>query len=73
MATYGDQDIVCPYYKAFLKQQIKCEGLFKSSSLSQSFQNIKNAKDWKKNFCESFNYKNCVIAKMLDEKYEKRA
>lgn len=37
MATYGDQDIVCPYYKAFVKQQIKCEGLFKSSSLSQSF------------------------------------
>lgn len=73
MATYGDQDIICPFYKSFAKQNIKCEGLFKRSSISLSTQDINSIKDWKKNFCESINYTNCPIAKMLTEKYEKRA
>lgn len=46
---------------------IKCEGLYQSSCITQSFVRACMRENHRQRYCASFDWENCPIAKMLNE------
>ena len=66
------QDVLvkCPYYKGEDKQEIICEGVQKDSAIHLTFDTPANLRDYKKRFCKGWCFNRCLIADMLNRKYE---
>lgn len=59
----------CPFYKAEDKNIIYCEGVQDNSSIHNAFPG--NAAPWKEKYCRSSTgWPRCMIARMLEQKYE---
>ena len=50
-----------------MSKSIKCEGLYKNSSIIVEFSDENARKEHKRGYCASFCYKNCPIAIMLNK------
>ena len=59
----------CPFYKDERRRQIICEGLTPGGSLRLCFAGDRATKDHKLRRCRR-DWESCLIARMLDGKYE---
>ena len=68
------QDVLvsCPYYKGEEKQKIFCEGVLEGSAIHLAFDTNPNLKDHKNRFCKKC-WEQCLLADMLNRKYDYRA
>lgn len=64
-----DAYVVCPYYKRNERQEIHCEGVREGSSLHLTFSTPQDLLDYRKQFCRGC-WKKCLIAEMLNRKWE---
>ena len=64
-----DAFVKCPYYKGEEKQMIFCEGVQEGSALHLAFNTSTNLKDYKNRFCKEC-YNRCLVAEMLNRKYD---
>lgn len=61
----------CPFYLGEHHQQIYCEGIKKGTTIHVAFGSATKYREHKDSFCCAFdNYKNCLIAKALNSKYD---
>jgi hypothetical protein len=69
MEEYKLRDVKCPFYlsKQGEPKIIKCEGLIKNSSTHIVFRGYKDP--YLKQFCCN-HFRECVVYKMLDSKYD---
>lgn len=68
MATYGNENIVCPFFKDMAKNEIKCEGIISCSAIN-TWENPKNKKEHQEQYCNTFRYSGCSLARELLKKY----
>ena len=66
---YRDPYVQCPFYDVEEKQKVICEGVPGSARLHVTFQTDGQKKCYKGRLCKS-DWKSCMIARMLEEKYE---
>lgn len=59
IADYGSQDVLCPFYIGEEQNELRCEGGVTESAI-QFFKSISQKMQYKKTYCNSFNYKNCL-------------
>ena len=64
-----DEHAKCPYYRKDTVQAVHCEGVGEGIGLRLGFQNKTDHKEYKTCFCRD-NWKDCMIAKMLNRKYD---
>ena len=66
------QDVLvkCPYYKGEEKQVIFCEGVQEGSAIHMAFDTPTNLRDYKKQCCKDWGYDRCLVAGMLNKKYD---
>lgn len=64
-----DELVQCPYYRKDGVQSIHCEGVEDGCGLHLGFGNKNQLKDYKKKLCRD-NWKGCMVAKMLNLKYD---
>ena len=63
--TYAE----CPYYKRDGRQSVHCEGIVDGTGLRLGFGNKGNLENYKNTFCRR-NWTGCMLAKMLNVKYD---
>lgn len=63
---YFSLKAICPHYKSEERQIIYCSGIQKDTALHIAFAYPSDRVEYKEKYCES-NYKNCRLAKMLEE------
>ena len=63
------KDVVCPYYKYEAQQMIYCEGVEDKTALHLAFDSKQGKKDYMKFHCREC-WKRCLIAQMLNRKYD---
>lgn len=63
------KDVVCPYYKYEAPQMIYCEGVDDTTALHLAFPAKDGLKSYMKAKCRC-NWKECMIAQMLNRKYD---
>ncbi len=61
---------ICPYYHGELGEKIYCEGLRDGASSIQVFDGEARAAEYRKRFCYTFRYPQCLHAGGLEEKHE---
>ena len=64
-----DALIQCPYYKDEAGTAIRCEGVEDGTGLHLGFSSRYKRRDYKARFCRNC-WKKCMIAKMLNLKYD---
>lgn len=64
-----DEHVLCPYYKRDTQQSIHCEGVQPGSGLRLGFKSQKKLKLYKQRLCRR-EWAQCMIAKMLNRKYD---
>ena len=64
-----DADVGCPYYNYETKQAVHCEGVQDGIGLRLGFISKPIMNDYKSCFCKG-QWKGCMIAKMLNAKYD---
>lgn len=70
MAEHDAKFVVCPYYHRSESNFIRCEGVNDDSTIKIVYEDSNKAKAYKKQFCKSMrNYKNCMVCRMLNQKY----
>lgn len=69
-----DAYVGCPYYKrdGKDKREIICEGVQDGATSHQAFGNILDLEEYKWQFCKG-DYNKCLIAQMLNRKYDYEA
>lgn len=72
MTSLISRFIQCPYYHTDDKQQIICEGVERNTTIHLSFCSSNRCRDYKIEYCgdPNMNYRSCMLAKMLESKYE---
>lgn len=67
---------ICPFYKCEDESGIVCEGIVPHTSI-KVIQNKPHNKaykrQYKETYCDTFQYGECPIATVLNQKYEKKA
>ena len=63
-------DVGCPFYHDYVSHELRCEGVKDNSSIHLAFGSPTDRRDYMHEYCYT-NYKNCKVARMLYEKYEK--
>lgn len=66
--TYGEENVVCPFFKDWTSRTIRCENIF-SIAVINDFESVSLKREHQERYCCTFNYKKCLLAKMLLEKY----
>ena len=68
----GNEDrlVKCPYYKMHERHVVKCEGFEKGMVLHAAFSSYSQMVEWKDRYCRKMCYRQCPVAKALDEKYD---
>ena len=71
MANYkGGANTICPFYERETDRSITCEGLRENSVLTMRFPARKDKSAWQEDFCMTFAYRRCPLARACYEKYE---
>lgn len=70
MSNYLSMYVECPFFHDYVSQELRCEGVKENSSTHIAFSSPAERRDYMHQFCYN-NYKNCRVARMLYEKYEK--
>ena len=68
MPVYGSQDVICPFFKDMTSRTIRCENVF-SISVTNDFESVSLKCEHQERYCCTFNYRKCLLARMLFEKY----
>ena len=63
------KDVVCPYYKHEAPQMIYCEGVDDGTVLHLAFEAKQNKLSYLESNCCGL-WKGCIIAQMLNRKYD---
>lgn len=63
------KDVVCPYYKYEAPQMVYCEGVEDNTALHLAFATKRVKKSYMDAKCRQC-WKGCMIAKMLNQKYD---
>ena len=66
---HEDHLVQCPYYKTNTSQVIYCEGLEDGMVLHLAFATHAQLIDYKGRFCRRNCYKQCPLAKILNQKW----
>ncbi len=66
--NWGDESVICPFFKDMTSRTIRCENVF-SISITNDFESVSLKREHQERYCCTFNYKKCLLAKMLSEKY----
>lgn len=66
--NWGDEAVICPFFKDMTSEAIRCENVF-SCSVINDFGSKNLKREHAERYCCTFNYKKCLLAKMLLEKY----
>lgn len=64
-----DELVQCPYYKKDAQQAVHCEGVEDGCGLNLGFASRQRLREYKSQFCRH-DWKNCMIAQMLNRKYD---
>ena len=64
--------VKCPYYHREEKQKIFCEGVQKGTSIHLAFDSNAKLKGYKDCYCKK-DYNKCLLAQMLNRKWEYEA
>lgn len=64
-------DAKCPFYHKEDHRKLFCEGVEQGTAIQLTFDTNLHYGDYKSEFCCSYAWESCKIAKMLAEKYEK--
>ncbi len=70
MKNRVDPMVKCPFYKFEERSTVTCEGVQEGSNIRISFASPTDRKDYEREMCCK-NYKRCIWAKALLDKYEK--
>lgn len=75
MNSYGDADVLCPFFISSDDVSIKCEGLEANMVTKHVFRTDKGnfLRDKKNEYMDRFckcDYKECMMCQMLTKKYE---
>lgn len=62
-----DTLVECPFYKWNARSTITCEGIAPSMNTQQTFSSPADQVNWKKRYCRSMNYSNCIHAQALSK------
>ena len=68
MKHYCDADARCPFYQCEEQQAIHCEGVDPKTRLHLAFSDRRQLRQYKYERCRA-NYGQCIIARMLEEKW----
>lgn len=66
---YITKDVVCPFYKYDAPQMIYCEGVQDNTALHLAFDSKQGKKTYMCSLCKD-KWKGCMIAQMLNRKYD---
>lgn len=69
MKRRQDTLVRCPYYKGEESQVLFCEGVQRGTAIHLAFDENENLKGYKNSFCKRC-YNRCLIAEMLNRKYD---
>lgn len=70
MCKYTEDPLVqCPYYRDEVPQTLRCEGVEDSCGLHLGFSGRNQKRDYKDRFCRG-GWKKCLVARMLNAKYD---
>ena len=64
-----DEHVQCPYYRKDAVQSVHCEGVTDGTALHLGFATKEQLRRYKRAFCRNV-WQSCMIAKMLNLKYE---
>lgn len=64
-----DEHVQCPYYRKDAQQTVHCEGVEDGCGLHLGFASRQKLKEYKARYCRQ-DWKNCMIASMLNRKYD---
>ena len=70
MKHYVSKYAQCPFYHQEDQRKVFCEGVEDGTAIQLSFDTKTHHRDYKQDLCCSGKWKECRIAKMLEEKYE---
>lgn len=68
--NYGTQDCLCPFFRADEAKTIGCEGVFPNSNGAYSFRTKIEKEQIAKQYCKSWNFRNCPAYEAINKKYE---
>lgn len=60
----------CPFYMGEKVQRIQCEGFNEDNRVQLVFRDELNKAGWQMDYCYTFHYPECPLAKTLNGKYE---
>jgi len=63
---YEHKNYICPYFRHIYNNKMRCEGCVLLSNIEDVYE------DYQNEFCNSYNWKNCSIARKLNIYYEGR-
>ena len=66
---YSDPNVQCPFYDVEERQKVICEGVPDSARLHVTFKTDDQKRCYKGRYCKK-DWRRCMIAHMLEEKYE---
>lgn len=69
----GDHLVQCPYYRKNYSDKLICEGAQNGMNICMTFPSHGAMIDYKGRFCRRSHYSQCVLAAMLDRKWQKKA
>ena len=66
---YTSKSALCPFYQCEVPQSLKCEGVEHGTALHVTFDSKGHKAGYKARFCCG-QYRNCMLFRMLEDKYE---
>lgn len=66
---YCSPKVICPYYFGSDKITISCEGMSKREQNIRKFASKSYKKRHFEQYCCSYDYKECFLAKIIEKKY----
>lgn len=62
-------NVVCPYYKNHDEHEIRCMGIQRGCGLHCAFANVSVRRRWMLRYCNTFDYRQCILAAALERYY----
>ncbi|MDD3369135.1 MAG: hypothetical protein PHP50_09660 [Lachnospiraceae bacterium] len=68
--NFDDVEAMCPFYQRGDKRKIVCEGPEDQYSLELVFDARSDRDKHREEYCNTYNYHNCHVCKLIERKYE---
>ena len=69
MPNNENANVICPYFMWMSKKSITCEGPV-NDKFQMWFDTYKERIEWLRQYCEKYEYHECPVAKLNDQKYK---